>query len=130
MYSDLLLSLRQWFILFTLLTKLYKRVFTFTFLVRQSRSLLKSSFSEKSIKIWNNILLTLLSKNNCFVKRSGRFFQIFCQNENRVIARMLDVCILRPISWSDMRPGPRESKISFLAKISQPWKSWNCTVAL
>ena len=61
-----------------------------------------------------------------FVLGNQEVCYIFCQNENRVIARMLDVCILRPISWSDMRPGPRESKISFLAKISQPWKSWNC----
>ena len=36
----------------------------------------KSSFSEKATKIWKNIplVLTLLSKNSCFVKTGGRFF--------------------------------------------------------
>ena len=41
---------------------------------------LKFSFSEKATKIWKNIplVLTLLSKNRCFVKTSGRFFFQFC----------------------------------------------------
>ena len=39
----------------------------------------KSSFSKKATKIWKNIqlVLTLLSKNNCFVKIGRRFFK-FC----------------------------------------------------
>ena len=38
-----------------------------------------SSFSEKATKIWKNLplVLTLLSKNNGFVKTSGRFFSNF-----------------------------------------------------
>ena len=38
----------------------------------------KFSFSEKAKKIWKNLplVLTLLSKNSCFVKTGGRFFQI------------------------------------------------------
>ena len=43
-----------------------------------------SSFSQKATKIWKNLPLdlTLLSKNNCFVKTSGIFFQILwpCHN--------------------------------------------------
>ena len=40
--------------------------------------LLKFSFSEKATKVWKNLPLDLklLSKNNCFVKTSGRLFQI------------------------------------------------------
>ena len=47
--------------------------------------LLKSSFSEKATKIRKNLplVLTLLSsKNNCFVKTSGRFFQILWPSHN------------------------------------------------
>ena len=41
--------------------------------------LLKFSFSEKATKIWNNLplVLTLQSKNSCFVKTSGRFISKF-----------------------------------------------------
>ena len=44
----------------------------------------KSSFSEKVTKIWKNLplILTLLSKNNCFVKPGGRFFQILWPSHN------------------------------------------------
>ena len=35
---------------------------------------IKFSFSEKSTKIWKDLVLTLLSKNSCFVKLIGRFF--------------------------------------------------------
>ena len=39
----------------------------------------KLRFSEKAAKIWKNLplVLTLLSKNSCFVKTVGRIFQIF-----------------------------------------------------
>jgi hypothetical protein len=45
---------------------------------------LKFSFSEKSTKIWKNLppVLTLLSKNSCFVKTSGRFFLILWPSHN------------------------------------------------
>ena len=45
---------------------------------------LKFSFSEKTTKIWKNLplVLTLLSKNNCFVKTGGRFFQILWPSHN------------------------------------------------
>ena len=45
---------------------------------------IKFSFSEKATKIWKNLplVLTLLSKNNCFVKTSGRSFQIFRPSHN------------------------------------------------
>ena len=45
----------------------------------QVATYLKSSFSEKATKIWKNLpfVLTLMSKNNRFVKTGGRFFQIF-----------------------------------------------------
>ena len=41
--------------------------------------LVKSSFSEKAVKIKKNLptVLTLLSKNSCFVKTGGRFFSNF-----------------------------------------------------
>ena len=41
-------------------------------------TVLKFSFSEKATKIWKNLplVLTLLSKNNCFVKTGWRSFQI------------------------------------------------------
>ena len=44
----------------------------------------KSSFSEKAIKVWKNLplVLTLLSKNSCFVKTGGRFFQILWPSHN------------------------------------------------
>ena len=47
-------------------------------------SLVKFSFSEKAIKIWKNIplVLRLLSKNNCFAKTGGRFFQILWPSHN------------------------------------------------
>ena len=37
---------------------------------------IKSSFSEKAPKIWKNLplVLTLLSRNSCFVKTDGEFF--------------------------------------------------------
>ena len=40
---------------------------------------LKFSFSEKDTKIWKNIplVLTVLSKNKCFVKTGERFFKFF-----------------------------------------------------
>ena len=43
-----------------------------------SSTKVKSSFFEKATKIWKNlpVVLTPLSKNSCFVKTSGRFFQI------------------------------------------------------
>ena len=46
--------------------------------------LLKSSFSEKATKIRKNLplVLTLLSKNSCFVKSGGRFFQILWPSHN------------------------------------------------
>ena len=46
--------------------------------------LLKFSFSEKAQKIWKNLplVLTLLSKSNCFVKTGGRFFQILWPSHN------------------------------------------------
>ena len=46
--------------------------------------ILKLSFSEKATKIWKNypLVLTLLSKNSCFVKKSGRFFQILWPSHN------------------------------------------------
>ena len=49
-----------------------------------SKSFLKFSFSEKATKIWKNLplVLTLLSKNNCFVKTGGRFFQILWPSHN------------------------------------------------
>ena len=45
---------------------------------------LKFSFSEKGTKIWKNLplVLTLLSKNSCFVKTSGRFFPILWPSHN------------------------------------------------
>ena len=46
--------------------------------------LVKFSFSEKATKIWKNLplVLTLLSKNSCFVKTSGRFFPILWPSHN------------------------------------------------
>ena len=46
--------------------------------------LLKFSFSEKATKIWKNLLLvlTLQSKNSCFVKTSVRFFPILWPSHN------------------------------------------------
>ena len=40
---------------------------------------IKSSFSEKATKIWKNLplVLTLVSRNSCFVKTDGRFFSNF-----------------------------------------------------
>ena len=47
-------------------------------------SQIKSSFSEKATKIWKNLplVLTLMSKNNFFVKTGGRFFQILWPSHN------------------------------------------------
>ena len=47
-------------------------------------SRLKSSFSEKSTKIWKNLplVLTVLSKNSCSVKKGGWFFQILWPSHN------------------------------------------------
>ena len=44
----------------------------------------KFSFSEKATKNWKNLpfVLTLLSKNSCFVKTGGRFFQILWPSHN------------------------------------------------
>ena len=40
-------------------------------------SMVKSSFSKKATKIWKKfpLVLTILSKDSCFVKSGGRFFQ-------------------------------------------------------
>ena len=45
---------------------------------------LKFGFSEKATKVWKNLplVLTLLSKNSCFVKTGGRFFQILWPSHN------------------------------------------------
>ena len=50
----------------------------------QCEYLLKVQLFWKVHKNWKNLplLLTLLSKNNCFVKTSGRFFQIFWPSYN------------------------------------------------
>ena len=47
-------------------------------------NLIKFRFSEKATKIWKNIslVLTLLSKNRCFVKTDGRFFPILWPSHN------------------------------------------------
>ena len=47
-------------------------------------TIVKFSFSEKATKIWKNLqlVLTLLNQNNCFVKTSGRFFQILWPSYN------------------------------------------------
>ena len=44
----------------------------------------KFSFSEKATKNWKNLpfVLTLLSKNSCFVKTGGIFFQILWPSHN------------------------------------------------
>ena len=46
--------------------------------------ILKYSFSEKATKTWKNLplVLTLQSKNSCFVKTGGRFFQILWPSHN------------------------------------------------
>ena len=46
--------------------------------MKRETSEIKSSFSEKVTNIWKNLplVLTVLSKNNCFVKTGGRLFQI------------------------------------------------------
>ena len=51
---------------------------------RKKVCIIKFSFSEKATKIWKNLplVLTLLSKNNYFVKTSGRFFQILWPSHN------------------------------------------------
>ena len=51
---------------------------------QKSYCVLKSSFSEKATKVWKNLplVLTLLSKNNCFVKTGRRFFQILWPSHN------------------------------------------------
>ena len=41
---------------------------------------LKFSFSKKATNL--SLVLTLLSKNSCFVKKSGRFFQILWPSHN------------------------------------------------
>ena len=63
--------------------------FWLSFFAEQSNYLifhtfLKSSFSKKVTKIWINLplVLTLLSKKNCFVKTGGRFFQILWPPHN------------------------------------------------
>ena len=47
-------------------------------------SRLKFSFSEKATTFWKNLplVLTLLSKDSCFVKTGGRFFQILWPSYN------------------------------------------------
>ena len=48
------------------------------------RVVLKFSFSEKATKIRKNLplVLKLLSRNSCFVKTGGRFFQILWPSHN------------------------------------------------
>ena len=54
--------------------------------------MLKFRFSEKATKIWKNLplVLTLLSKNSCFVKTGGRFFQILWPSHNILTLRKKD----------------------------------------
>ena len=59
---------------------LYYSMYQFQFGCR----VLKSSFSEKATEIWKNLplVLTLLSKNNWFVKTGGNSFQILWPSHN------------------------------------------------
>ena len=53
-------------------------------LIKSNYHVVKFSFPEKATKIWRKIplVLTLLSKNSCFVKTGERFFQILWPSQN------------------------------------------------
>ena len=53
----------------------------------------KSSFSEKATKIWKilPLALMLLSKNSCFVKMGGRFFQIVALSKYFNFLYLIDI---------------------------------------
>ena len=82
-YSEASKQLGDFFKFLQPFQKSWTLIFLF-FCKQLSLVVLKSSFSENATKLWKNLplVLTLLSKNSCFVKTGGRFFPILWPSHN------------------------------------------------